>query len=51
MELTKPWIDPGRYREDRLKEVVYEAELALKFLSDGLVRNAAGKLSRQLRHT
>ncbi|MGC8973632.1 MAG: PaREP1 family protein [Thermoproteus sp.] len=40
---AKPWIDLDRYREDRLREAVYEAELALRFLENGLYRNAAGK--------
>ncbi|AEA11613.1 PaREP1 domain containing protein [Thermoproteus uzoniensis 768-20] len=40
---AKPWIDLDKYREDRLREAVYEAELALRFLENGLYRNAAGK--------
>ena len=42
-ELTKPWIDLKKYREDRLKEALYEADLAERFMNDGLLRNAAGK--------
>ncbi|AEA12610.1 PaREP1 domain containing protein [Thermoproteus uzoniensis 768-20] len=43
MELSKPWRDPGGYRRGRLLEAKYEAELALRFLEQGLYRNAAGK--------
>ena len=43
MEATKPWIDAKRYREDRFREALYEAELAERFLNNGLLRNAAGK--------
>ncbi|MGC9118669.1 MAG: PaREP1 family protein [Thermoproteus sp.] len=42
-ELEKPWRDLGKYIEGRLREAVYEAELALKFLEAGMYRNAAGK--------
>ena len=41
--LTKPWIDANKYREGRLKEALYESELAEKFMENGLLRNAAGK--------
>jgi hypothetical protein len=41
--LAKPWRDLERYRELRLREAVIEARLALEFLEEGLVRNAAGK--------
>ncbi len=41
--LAKPWRDLSRYREARLREAAVEARLALEFLADGLVRNAAGK--------
>ncbi|AFA40252.1 Archaeal PaREP1/PaREP8 family [Pyrobaculum oguniense TE7] len=41
--LVRPWLDLARYREARLKEALIEARLALEFLDDGLVRNAAGK--------
>ena len=41
--LVKPWLDLARYREARLKEALMEARLALEFLGDGLVRNAAGR--------
>ncbi|MCU7787971.1 PaREP1 family protein [Pyrobaculum sp. 3827-6] len=41
--LPEPWFDLMRYREVRLREALYEAELAEKFLEEGLVRNAAGK--------
>jgi HEPN domain-containing protein len=40
---AKPWISLDKYREDRLREAVYEAELALRFLENGLYRNAVGK--------
>ncbi|AFA39205.1 Archaeal PaREP1/PaREP8 family [Pyrobaculum oguniense TE7] len=41
--LSKPWIDLEKYKRDRLKEALYEAELAEEFLKNGLLRNAAGK--------
>jgi len=41
--LPKPWFDLAKYREVRLKEALYEAELAERFLEEDLVRNAAGK--------
>jgi hypothetical protein len=34
---------PDKYPQDRLREAVYEAELALRFLENGMYRNAAGK--------
>ncbi|MCU7786871.1 PaREP1 family protein [Pyrobaculum sp. 3827-6] len=43
MELKKPWIDLDGYINTRSKEALYEAELALDFLRQGLIRNAAGK--------
>ena len=43
MELGKPWINLGDYRRTRLMEAHYEAGIAVKMLSDGLTRNAAGK--------
>ena len=45
-QLPKPWFDMRKYREVRLKEALYEADLAESFLSQGLTRNAAGKFSR-----
>jgi len=42
-ELAKPWLNLEAYREARVREAVYEAELAEEFLKSGLVRNAAGK--------
>ena len=39
----KPWADDRKYKLDRLTEAKYEAELARKFMEDGLYRNAAGK--------
>ncbi|AAL63169.1 PaREP1 family protein [Pyrobaculum aerophilum] len=41
--LPKPWFDLRRYKEVRLREAVYEAEISEEFLEEGLVRNAAGK--------
>ncbi|WP_308215121.1 PaREP1 family protein [Pyrobaculum sp. 3827-6] len=44
MESTaKPWISLDKYSEDRLREAVYEAELALRFLENGMYRNAASE--------
>ncbi|ADN50821.1 PaREP1 family protein [Vulcanisaeta distributa] len=42
-ELPKPWFDLDGYRRTRLLEARYEAELARRFLDEGLTRNAAGK--------
>ncbi|BCU69349.1 PaREP1 family protein [Stygiolobus caldivivus] len=42
-ELPKPWFDKERYKKTRLLEAKYEAELAKRFLDDGLIRNAVGK--------
>lgn len=41
--IAKPWRDPTRYKEARLKEAVLECKLALEFLERELLRNAAGK--------
>jgi len=41
--LTPPWRDISEYITLRLEEALREAELALKFLEQGLYRNAAGK--------
>ena len=38
-----PWRDVAQYVKIRLEEALWEAELALKFLEQGLHRNAAGK--------
>jgi len=43
LELAKPWVDLNRYVRDRLRETLYEAELAERFLENGLIRNAADK--------
>ncbi|MGC9051850.1 PaREP1 family protein, partial [Pyrobaculum sp.] len=43
LELSKPWRDPAGYKRGTLLEARYEAELALRFLEEGLYRNAAGK--------
>ncbi|MEM0464504.1 PaREP1 family protein [Pyrobaculum sp.] len=43
LELEKPWRDLKKYIEGRAREARYEAELALRFLEAGLMRNAAGK--------
>jgi hypothetical protein len=42
-EIEKPWVDSKKYQEDRFKEALYEADLAERFLNDGLIRNSAGK--------
>lgn len=41
--LTKPWIDDKKYQLDRFKEALYEADLAERFLEDGLLRKTSGK--------
>jgi len=41
--LGRPWFDLESYRRTRLLEARYELELAKRFLSDNLVKNAAGK--------
>lgn len=41
--LGKPWRDLEKYREARLREAQVEINLALEFLEDGLIRDAAGK--------
>ncbi|AEA13658.1 PaREP1 domain containing protein [Thermoproteus uzoniensis 768-20] len=46
MELVKPWRDEEGYLKARLAEALYEAELARRFLEEGLCRNAAGKAYR-----
>ncbi|ADX84554.1 PaREP1 family protein [Saccharolobus islandicus] len=42
--LVKPWIDAKKYQADRFREALYEADLAERFLNDGLIRNSAGKV-------
>ena len=42
-ELPKPWFDLQAYKKTRLLEAKYEAEIARKFLDEGLIRNTAGK--------
>jgi len=42
MELTKPWSDVRKYQEDRFREAMYEAELAERFLNNGLLRQSPG---------
>ena len=44
MELAKPWVDEAGYVAARLKEALYEAELAREFLRQGLARSAASKV-------
>jgi hypothetical protein len=41
---TPPWLDTSQYIKLRLKEALQEAELALKFLDQGLHKNASGKV-------
>ncbi len=43
-ELPKPWLNPMTYKKVRLEEARVEAELARKFLEQGLTRNAASKV-------
>ncbi|MEZ0248633.1 MAG: PaREP1 family protein [Thermoproteus sp.] len=43
LEVERPWRDLEKYRKDRLAEALYEAELAERFLKNGLLRNAAAK--------
>jgi len=43
VELVKPWRNEAGYIKARLLEASYEAELAAKFLEEGLIRNAARK--------
>lgn len=40
---TYPWRDTIEYIKLRLEEAIQEAELAIKFLDQGLYRNASGK--------
>jgi hypothetical protein len=39
-----PWRDTIEYIKLRLEEAIQEAELAIKFLDQGLYRNASGKV-------
>jgi hypothetical protein len=43
VQIVHPWRDLRRYVEIRLQEAVAETELTLRFLEEGLHRNAAGK--------
>ncbi|MGC9170436.1 MAG: PaREP1 family protein [Thermoproteus sp.] len=43
MQIIHPWRDLKRYAEIRLEEALAEADLSLRFLEEGLHRNAAGK--------
>jgi Archaeal PaREP1/PaREP8 family. len=43
LNYAPPWQDVAQYVKLRLEEALWEAELALKFLEQGLYRNAAGK--------
>ena len=36
-ELPKPWFDLQAYKKTRLLEAKYEAEIARKFLDEGLI--------------
>lgn len=42
-EVTKPRVDDKKYKLDKLTEAKYEAELAKRFLENGLFRNAVDK--------
>lgn len=44
MELEKPWFSLEGYKKTRLLEARYELELAKRFMEEGLLRNAAGKI-------
>jgi hypothetical protein len=44
VQVVHPWRDLKRYVEIRLQEALAEAELAVRFLDEGLHRNAAGKV-------
>ena len=41
--IVHPWKDFNKYIEIRIKETLYEFELAEKFINNDLYRNAAGK--------
>jgi hypothetical protein len=43
-ELPKPWFNLEAYKKIRLEEARFEVEIAEKFLQEGLIRNAAGKV-------
>ncbi|BDB98513.1 PaREP1 family protein [Saccharolobus caldissimus] len=47
--LVKPWVDVKKYQADRFREALYEADLAERFLNDGLIRNSAGKAYRAVK--
>lgn len=42
-KIVKPWTDLKKYQHDRFVEALYEADLAMRFMEDGLLRNSAGK--------
>jgi len=42
--LPKPWCHLEAYKKIRLEEAKFEVEIAEKFLQEGLIRNAAGKV-------
>ena len=44
MELVEPWVSLEGYVRTRSAEARCEAELARRFLEEGLVRSAAGKV-------
>jgi hypothetical protein len=43
-KLPKSWINKEAYKKVRLEEAKYEAEIAKKFLEQGLTRNATSKI-------
>jgi hypothetical protein len=45
-ELPKPLFNLEAYKKIRLEEAKFEVEIAEKFLQEGLIRNAAGKVFR-----
>jgi hypothetical protein len=49
LSLSKPWADLENYRRDRLKEALYEAELAEEFLKTALFETPPARRFKQSR--